>query len=341
MPDGHEKLFTYIRRQHQRKKKKKALADGADIDASSSDEDEAALSAKQKAYASRVPLSMRKAVQSKQTWANGSLAAASGRPGSGGRHQAFDELLDSDMEDDELGEEARMLMRRKGGGIAGITSRAGGGGGRKAKRAAKKGTGTWLMEDMSGETAGVIDFLDTGAAAKSVVGVDPVLARQAKVLRAQTDEQAGVEVDPKTGRLVVKEISSDDEAVINAKREAGYRVKRKARPGVREREAAAEGGARRSMLAEQQVRKRKMQKAAQPKEAGAAYRSTKARGDVKTKSQKFEPFAYLPLDPRALSGHGGKTHVDRFDSVMASTHKKSGGKVKRGRGLAATKRDLP
>jgi hypothetical protein len=34
---------------------------------------------------------------------------------------------------------------------------------------------------------------------------------------------------------------------------------------------------------------------------GARFKSQKAGGDVRRKGDKFEPFAYVPLDPRALS----------------------------------------
>ncbi|CAE7236505.1 11435091, partial [Symbiodinium sp. KB8] len=65
---------------------------------------------------------------------------------------------------------------------------------------------------------------------------------------------------------------------------------------------------------------------------GAAFRSKKAKGDVQRKGSKFEPFAYVALDPRAMSGRGGAKSVARFHNVTASTMKRGSGK--RGRSVA-------
>ena len=44
-------------------------------------------------------------------------------------------------------------------------------------------------------------------------------------------------------------------------------------------------------------------------------------GDKQRKGAKFEPFAYLPLDSRAMSGKHGSKSVARFAGVTASTSK--------------------
>jgi ribosomal RNA-processing protein 12 len=67
--------------------------------------------------------------------------------------------------------------------------------------------------------------------------------------------------------------------------------------------------------------------------SGAQYKASKATGDLKKQGATFEPFAYVPLDGRAMSGKHGEKAVNRFASITASTGKhghkrgeKSGGR---------------
>jgi hypothetical protein len=53
---------------------------------------------------------------------------------------------------------------------------------------------------------------------------------------------------------------------------------------------------------------------------------------VQRKGAKFEPFAYVALDPRSMSGRGGSKSIARFNDVTASTMKRGSGK--RGRSAA-------
>jgi len=66
--------------------------------------------------------------------------------------------------------------------------------------------------------------------------------------------------------------------------------------------------------------------------SGATYRGKKAKGDVQRKGSKFEPFAYVALDPRSMSGRGGSKSIARFHDVTASTMKR--GSAKRSRSAA-------
>jgi len=62
--------------------------------------------------------------------------------------------------------------------------------------------------------------------------------------------------------------------------------------------------------------------------SGKRFASGKAGGDSIRKGQTVEPFAYVPLDPRAISGKGGSLAVKRFTDVV------QGGKGNKGRGGA-------
>jgi hypothetical protein len=57
-------------------------------------------------------------------------------------------------------------------------------------------------------------------------------------------------------------------------------------------------------------------------------------GDARRRGQRLDPFAYVPLDPRALSGKHGARAVGRFAGVAGSTMKR--GASQRAR---ATERD--
>jgi hypothetical protein len=58
--------------------------------------------------------------------------------------------------------------------------------------------------------------------------------------------------------------------------------------------------------------------------SGAQYRSKPgSAGDSRRPDAKFEPFAYVPLDPRSISGSAGQKSIGRFDAVSASTSRSS------------------
>jgi ribosomal RNA-processing protein 12 len=57
---------------------------------------------------------------------------------------------------------------------------------------------------------------------------------------------------------------------------------------------------------------------------GASYKSKKAGGDVKKKSHKYEPFAFVPLDGRAYTKKNRRLAVEQMSTVV-----RQGGKRKR------------
>merc|ERR1719253_542078 len=58
------------------------------------------------------------------------------------------------------------------------------------------------------------------------------------------------------------------------------------------------------------------------KELGAAYKSKKAKGDVKLKHQTYEPYAYVPLDSRNYSKKKRGMTVKQMGSVVNSNKRK-------------------
>jgi ribosomal RNA-processing protein 12 len=58
---------------------------------------------------------------------------------------------------------------------------------------------------------------------------------------------------------------------------------------------------------------------------GASYQSKKAGGDVKRKGQKYDPYAYVPLDGRAYSKKNRRSAVEQMSSVV----RRKSGKRKR------------
>lgn len=86
---------------------------------------------------------------------------------------------------------------------------------------------------------------------------------------------------------------------------------------------------RRRVATHQSVRTTKNESKKKNKEStrnalGAAYKSKKAGGDVKRKGQKFEPYAYVPLDGRAYSKKNRRAAVEQMSTVIPK-----GGKRKR------------
>lgn len=64
---------------------------------------------------------------------------------------------------------------------------------------------------------------------------------------------------------------------------------------------------------------------------GAEFRSKKAGGDVKRKGATLEPYAYIPLDGRTLTGKkAGKTAVKQYGAVVGTVRGAKRGYQKRG-----------
>lgn len=66
---------------------------------------------------------------------------------------------------------------------------------------------------------------------------------------------------------------------------------------------------------------------------GAEFRSKKAGGDVKRKGATLEPYAYIPLDGRTLTGKkSGDTALRQYGAVVGTVHGAKKGQQQRRRG---------
>ena len=72
--------------------------------------------------------------------------------------------------------------------------------------------------------------------------------------------------------------------------------------------------------------KQKQENKKRTKELGSAYKSKKAGGDVRKKEQKFEPYAFVPLEGRKYSK---KIRAQTVDEMSTVVRQKGGGKLKR------------
>ena len=129
--------------------------------------------------------------------------------------------------------------------------------------------------------------------------VDMLGAKMAKRVQFMDDASSSDESDgalefDDDGRLVV--VDEDDGNVImqTEEREKPDALKRK----------KIEGDTTKRL-----VKKRKSS-------LGASYKSSKAGGDVKRKGQKFEPFAFVPLDGRAFSKKNRRTAVEQMSTIV-------------------------
>jgi len=57
-------------------------------------------------------------------------------------------------------------------------------------------------------------------------------------------------------------------------------------------------------------------------ELGSAYKSKRAGGDVKTKGQKYEPYAFVPLNGRSFSKRNRRTAIEHMSTVVSSKRRK-------------------
>ena len=280
------------------------------------------------------------------------VSSASGRSarrggGKGGAPLSFDALLaeeDADLED-------RMTSASAGASsFTGVTANvpddedlfAVVGGGRRAerKRRGRSGAGddAWIAEGSEEP----LDLLSP-TAVRNVVGTDPsklaAWKTQAAAGAAGTDrKKAGQAGDVSVGdgitlsadgririALGEGEDDSDDESV----------VERDDRVAPESADAAGLASKQGWGLKNPHQRGRGAAAAAAGAAgtySGASYRGKKSKGDVQRKGAKFEPFAYVALDPRSMSGRGGSKSIARFHDVTSSTMKR--GSAKRGRSAA-------
>jgi hypothetical protein len=171
--------------------------------------------------------------------------------------------------------------------------------------------------DTSGEKDG--DILDM---------LDPKVTRNVKLNNDDDDDEFSDDDDvmefDNSGKLI---IAGDDKTNVanvvddadDAENDDIYRGKKRQRISKYENAVASRE--------ESHVRKNQQKmKQNRTQALGAAYKSKKAGGDVKKKDQKYEPYAYVPLDSKKFAKKTRSKTVEQMATVVRG---KSGSKRKR------------
>ena len=218
----------------------------------------------------------------------------------------------------------------------------------------------WIVDGTTGAGAmlGVggdpVDFLNPSASA--VVGTNPAML-SAAMKRINSHHAADAKlktVGDGTGRLDVSAIEAEARAKPRRRRgdddedAAGGRGgrDRKHKKRARANDAPANAGAgapgrsnvKQALAATGWGASRKAVTRRPDAASGSAYKSKRAGGDVMRKGTKLEPFAYIPLDPKSMSGGGGDRAVSRFSDVVANRSNKGKQDNAHGRGKRRRRR---
>jgi len=199
----------------------------------------------------------------------------------------FHEMLDSDEEDSDDG---RTFLSGTTGLTRHTTASRKSGSRKSVKKSTEKGGGggVRLSDNMDGD---VVDMLGSKF--------------QKRVHFAEDDDdepdsdQSDLEFDL-DGKLVIKD--TDDN-------EAGSKV---SQPSTAIKRRRLNSGESRSVD----------QRARTKSGLGAAYKSKKAGGDVKKKGQKYEPYAFVPLDGRSYSKKNRRVAVEQMSTVVRGKDKR-------------------
>lgn len=207
--------------------------------------------------------------------------------------EGFDKMLDSDEEDSDDGR--TFVTGATGFTRFGATSR-----GSVAMSRGTKKTSTTARSKVRAETN--VSLAEQDGNPIDMLGSK--FGQQAAFDDSESDSDGAMEFDD-SGRLIVheEEQSGNEELEEN--------VNKRRRVDEVDDRKRAEGG---------NVKRRQRQK----KDLGASYKSKKAGGDVKRKNQRFEPYAYVPLDGKSYSKKNRRNAVDQMSSVV-----RKGGKRKR------------
>lgn len=243
--------------------------------------------------------------------------AAQKQDGRSDHTNAFDEMMESDEEDSDDG---RTFMT----GMTGFTKMTGRTGksvrsaamDKSDRRSIAASTMASIRSQKTNETRAprlraeadgeVLDMLDAKMT-KSVQFADDV------VNDSDDDDDGGIMEFDDAGRLVVPDDLDDNVALA----EEGNTLY----DGDENDEIKVGGKKRRlskfesAKVARAEAQKKKGSKN-QPKALGAAYKSKKAGGDVKRKDQKYEPYAYVPLDGKSYTKKHRRAAVEQMSTVV-------------------------
>jgi len=246
--------------------------------------------------------------------------------------QHFDDLMDSDEDDSDGG---RTLMT----GVTGFTRMMATSGKSVLTVAKTKSVRSMAQSVTSAKNAAIsrprID-LRAETDGEVIDMLDPSLAKSVRFLDEHQDDEFsddddGVMEFDESGKLVIKDdFDDDDEKQIghgndddddDDENEEIRRGSKKQR--VSKFESAKVTRDEAHVKRSQQASANKHKK--EPKALGSAYKSKKAGGDVKRKDQKFEPYAYVPLDGKSYT----KKNRSKAVAEMSTVVRQKAGKRKR------------
>jgi ribosomal RNA-processing protein 12 len=224
-------------------------------------------------------------------------------------HSPFDAMIDSDEEDSDDG---KTLMT----GVTGFTKLTGKQGeatqaktstiSRVSKTTRKTQSSKYSQSAMNAEfqlpnddSEHVIDMLDSRFAKRVTFATDTAND-------SDTDADDDLSID-ENGRLIVP---SDMTKQTSKSENQEENPNKKIRLGGKETSSTTPQGSH------PRSNKRK------GKDHGAAYKSKKAGGDVKKKGQKYEPYAFVPLDGKQYSRKHRRTTVEDMSSVVRGQGKR-------------------
>jgi ribosomal RNA-processing protein 12 len=154
--------------------------------------------------------------------------------------------------------------------------------------------------------------------------VDMLGEKMAKRVRFSNDTRDDHSNDDDSGG----EMEFDDDGKLIVPDDDDVRSRRSNKSDAEDETTGERSGKRRNLSKFEEakmVKKNKDSGQTGPRHLGSAYKSKKAGGDVKRKEQKYEPYAYVPLDGRQYSKKFRKNAVEQMSTVV----RQGGGKRKR------------
>lgn len=211
----------------------------------------------------------------------------------------FDDLLESDEEDSDDG---RTLMTGKTG-FTRLTGRKGEMASISSSRTKKTDLKTALSAISSrAKTPSRTEIrLPSGSSGEVLDMLGEKVMKNVKFMddeMEESDDDSGVMEFNDDGKLVIHDDTVQPENSGDSEQP----------PGKRRRISRFEQA--------KAVRDAKSKKRPHVPQLGAAYKSKKAGGDVKKKDQKFEPYAFVPLDGKSYSKKNRKNAVEQMTTVV-------------------------
>ena len=185
------------------------------------------------------------------------------------KRRGFDEIVGSDEEDADIDVD-----------MDDSTSAFDSGRGRRGRQNRDM---TWVREKST--DGGVIDLLDSSAG-RNLSAVDP---KRLKRKRSASDDLK----ETAEGRLIIPDDDNDGEQDMDT---AGDGSADDSRNGI-----SKQGGRDWHTLKHKRAKAPKAARMNRASHSGDRYKSKKAKGDVQKQGQAYQPYAYLPLDPKMMS----------------------------------------